>query len=165
MKKRRRHNLEWNLWTRRLRVPKDCQNLGAFMWLRSQKRWTFSSCIFCLSGVLVKPTHAYTYMCPFIFLLQEINDSLVASFENSGKYKEENLWSHHSGNLQYCACLSVSFPGLWHSEVRLPVVRYYHFVLMSILHFFLRGILPHLIFHFGFSLCMSVLSADLFSSL
>lgn len=50
------------------------------------------SCIiwyFCLSRVLVKPTHAHTH--PYIFLPQKTNGSFVENFENIEKYEEENL--------------------------------------------------------------------------
>lgn len=82
--------MERSLWTRRLRVPKRCQNLGALMWLRSQKRWSFFLVYSIrLSFVLVVLTHVCVCARLYIFLLQKINSSLVKSLKTLESIKQK----------------------------------------------------------------------------
>lgn len=91
-KKRRRHSLEWNLWVRRLSLLESSE-LGTTQVEESEKvKFLFFLYILIgLSLICSCKTHTYTHLT---FSTTE-NKWLIffERFENSTKYKEENMWS------------------------------------------------------------------------
>lgn len=144
--------MERSLWTRRLRVPKRCQNLGALMWLRSQKRWTFFLYIpIHLPFVLVMLTHAQAHVCthththtrvrPYIFLLYKINGSLVKSLKTLESIKQKISGPSLQEPFSIAGLLDASRPHahrMCRCPLRLSPSRVFFYVLVFMLAFSLH---------------------------